>query len=105
MVRKDMHLIYAEARMPISMIRPKVQAIFINARNKDIKHMNAELGLSRHLDLKVTATIARSMDIEPLNVDQSLCGHQATKITTIGITTPGIAIITVRNMDMLLKIV
>ena len=26
--------------------------------------------------MKVTATIARSMDIEALSVDQSLCGHQ-----------------------------
>ena len=29
-----------------------------------------------HKDLMETDTIARNMDIEPLNVDQSLCGHQ-----------------------------
>ena len=73
--------------------------------------MNVEPRLSRYLDLKVTAKIAKSMYIEPLNADQSLCGHQinqqrqkAMKITTIGITTPDIAIITIKNMDMLLKI-
>ena len=73
--------------------------------------MNVGLGLSKHQNLKVTATTARSMDIEPLNVDQSLYGHQinqqrqnAMKITTIGITTPGIAVTTIRNMDMFLKI-
>ena len=73
--------------------------------------MNAELGLSRHLDLKVTTKIARSMDIEPLNVDQSLCGHQisqqrqhAMEIITIGITLQGIVVSTIRNMDTLLRI-
>jgi hypothetical protein len=76
MERKDIHLMYAEARILINMISLRVQAIVTNARNKVIKHLNAEVGLSRHLDLKVTATIARSMDIEPLNVDQILCGHQ-----------------------------
>ena len=62
--------------MSISMIILRVQDIVISEKSKDIKHMNAKLGLSRHQDLKVTTTIARSMDIEPLNVDQSLCGHQ-----------------------------
>ena len=73
--------------------------------------MNAEPRLSGHQDLKVTATIARSMDIEPLNADQSLCGHQinqqrhqAMQITVIRITTPGIVVTTVRNMDTLLRI-
>ena len=68
--------------------------------------MNAKLGLSRHQDLRATTTIAKSMDIEHLNADQSLCGYQinqerqkAMKITTIGITTPRIAIITIKNMD------
>ena len=110
-VRKDIHLMYVEARMLINMISLRVQATITSVRNKDIKHMNAEPRLSGHQDLKVTATIARSMDIEPLNADQSLCGHQinqqshqAMEITTIGITTPGIAITTFRNMDTLLKI-
>lgn len=102
---------YEEVRVLIIMISPKVQAIVTSVRNKVIKHMNVEPKLSRHQDLKVTSKTARSMDIDPLNVDQSLCGHkinrqshQAMKITTILITTLGIAIITVRNMDMLLKI-
>ena len=61
--------------------------------------------------MKVTATIARSMVIELLNVDQSLCGHQTTSkkpkiidITTIGTTTQGRVVTTVRNMDTFLKI-
>ena len=109
--KRDIHIMYVETRIPISMISLRMQTIVISARNKDIKHMNVELRLSRHLDLKVTATIARSMDIEPLNANQSLCvhqinkqRHQAMKITTIGITTLGIAVITIKNMDMLLKI-
>lgn len=55
--------------------------------------MSEGLELSGHQDLKVTATIARSMDIEPLNVDQILCGHKinlqsqkVVEITTIGTT-------------------
>ena len=62
--------------------------------------------------MKVTATIARSMDIEPLNADQSLCGHQinwqrpkAMDITIIGIITLGRAITTIRNMDTFLRII
>ena len=65
---------------------------------------------SSDLDLKVTAIIARSMDIEPLNVDQSLCGHQTNQkrpkvmdITIIGTKTQGKAITTIRNMETFLK--
>ena len=70
--------------------------------------MTVEPELSRHQDLRVIAITARSMDIEPLSAGQNLCGHQinqqrhqAMEITTIGITTPGIAITTVSNMDTL----
>ena len=73
--------------------------------------MTTEPELSRHQDLRVIAITARSMDIEPLSADQSLCGHQIyqqrhqeMKITIIGITTPGIAITTIRNMVTLLRI-
>ena len=45
-VRNDIHLIYVEVRMPINTISLRVQAIVINARNKDIKHMNVEPRLS-----------------------------------------------------------
>ena len=38
--------------------------------------MNVGLKPLGHQDLKVTSTIERSMDIEPLNVDQSLCGYE-----------------------------
>ena len=111
MERKDIHLMYVEARIPISMVSLRMQVIVTYAKNRVIKHMTAEPELSRHQDLKVIAITTRSMDIEPLNADQSLCGHQinqqrhqAMEITTIGITTPGIAVTTVRNMNTLLKI-
>ena len=88
-----------------------MQIIALSARNKAIKHKNAEPRLSGQPDLKDTATTARSMDIEPLNADQSLCGHhiphqdqQVIEIITIGITTQGLAATTVRNMDTLLRI-
>ena len=74
--RKVIHPMSAEAKMLINMISLRVQATITSARNKVIKHMNAEPRLSGHKDLKVTSIIARGMDIEPLNVDQSLCEHQ-----------------------------
>ena len=59
----------------------------------------------------VTATIAKSMDIEPLNEDQSLCGHQINmqrEITmhtiTIGITIQGKVFTLVKSMDIYLRI-
>ena len=59
----------------------------------------------------VTATTAKSMDMEILSVDQSLCGHlislqgETTMDTTItGITIPGKAVIIVRSIGMFLKI-
>ena len=66
--------------------------------------------LSGHQDLKVTTIIARSMDIESLSVDQSLCGHQTNQkrpktmdITTIGSTTLGRVVTTIRNMNTFLR--
>ena len=63
-----------------------------------------------HQDLKDTATTARSMDIKPLNEDPSLCGHQTNwqsqkfmDTTTIGTTTLGRAITTIKNMDTFIK--
>ena len=61
-------------------------------------------------DLMVTATIAKSMDIELLSVDQSLCGHLiilqgeiTMHTTTIGTTIQGKVVTTVKNMVMFLK--
>ena len=57
----------------------------------------------------VTATISRSMDIEPLSVDQSLCAHQISMqeettmhAITIGTTTQGKVVTIVKNMDIYL---
>ena len=59
----------------------------------------------------VTTTIARSMDIEPLSADQSLCGHQISmqeEITmhtiTIGTTTQGKVVTIIKSMDTYLRI-
>ena len=59
----------------------------------------------------VTTTIARSMDIELLSVDQSLCGHLTSlqeeiimDTTTIGTTIQGKFVTTVKNMVMFLRI-
>ena len=61
--------------------------------------------------MKVTATIARSMVIELLSVDQILCRHQtnqqrpkAMEITKIGTTILGRVVTIVRNMNTFLKI-
>ena len=111
MVKKDIPLKYGGARIPISMTNLKTWVTITSATRKDIKHMTAGLGLSEHQDFKVTATIGRSMDIELLSVDQSLCGHLISlqeeptmHITTTGITTLGIAVTIVRSMDTFLKI-
>ena len=97
--------------MSINMTNLRTWVTITSVINKVIKHKIAGLELQGHQDLKVTTTIARSMDIDPLNVDQSLCGHQTNQnrpkimdITTIGTTTLGIAAITIRNMDTFLRI-
>ena len=109
--RRVIHPMYVEARIPISMASPKIQVTATYAKNRVIIHMTAEPEHSRQQDLKDIVTIARNMVIEPLSADQSLCGHQinqqrhqAIEIIIIGITTPGLAVTIVRNMDMLLKI-
>ena len=63
-----------------------------------------------HKDLMVTATIAKSMDIELLSVDQSQCGHlinqqgeKTIHITTIGTPIQGKVVTTVKNMVMFLR--
>ena len=111
MERRVIHPMYVEARIPISMTSPKTQVTATYARNRVITHMTTEPEHPRQQDFKDTVIIARNMVIEPLSVDQSLCGHQINQqrhqpmeIIIIGITTPGLAVTTVRNMDMLLKI-
>ena len=98
------------ARMPISMTNLKIWVTVKSAIRKDVKHMNVGLKPLGHQDLKVTATIVRSIDIEHLNVDPSLYGHlknqqrQTVKdITTLGTTTLGKAITTIKNMDTFLR--
>ena len=110
-VRKDILLMCVGARMSISMTNLKIWVTVKSPISKDIRNMNEGLEPSRHQDLKVTATIARSMDIESLNVGPSLCGHQTYQqrqivmdITTIGTTTLGRAITTIKNMDTFLRI-
>ena len=75
-VRKDILLICAEARMQISMENLKTWITLISARSKVIRHMNAKQKPYMHQDLKVTTRTVRSMDIDPSNVDLSPCGHQ-----------------------------
>ena len=72
--------------------------------------MNVGIEPSRNQDLKVTTTIVISMDIDPLNADQSLCGPQTnqqrqkvTDITTIGTTTLGRVFTTIKSMDTFLR--
>ena len=95
---------------PISRIHQKVKGIVISATCKDIWHKTAGLKSQGHKDLMVTATIARSMNIEPLSVDQSLCGHQISMqrettmhTTTIGTTIQGKVVTIVKNMDIYLR--
>ena len=66
----------------------------------------------RHKDLMDIAKIAKSMDIEPLTVDQSLCGHQinmqggTTMHTfTIRITIPGKVVTTIKSMVIYARII
>ena len=59
----------------------------------------------------VTTTIARSMDIESLSANQSLCGHQISMqeettmhTITIGTITQGKVVTIVKGMDIYLRI-
>ena len=81
-------------RMQINMSNLRTWLTIISATSKVIKHMNVELKLWMHQDLKVTTIIVRNMDIEPLNVDPNPRGHQisqqkkeAMDTFIIGITT------------------
>ena len=63
-------------RMLIKMQSQNTWLTMKNAIYKDIRHMNARPEPQRYLNLKDTTTTSRSMDIEHLNVDRSLHGHQ-----------------------------
>ena len=67
---------YVEARIPINMVSLTMQVIVTYAKNRVIIHMIVEPELPRQKNLKVIATTARNMDIEPLSADQNLCGHK-----------------------------
>ena len=97
-------------RMPIIMTNLRTWVTVINAISKVIRHMIAGLEPSGHQDLKVTTTTIRIMDIEPLNVDPSLCGHQTNQqrqklmdTTKIGTTTLGKSITTIKSMEKFLR--
>ena len=64
------------ARMQISMTNLKRWVSVTSAISKVIRHMNVGLEPLEHQDLNDIVTTVRSMDIEPLNVDPSLGGHQ-----------------------------
>ena len=69
--------------------------------------MNAKPKPCMHQDLKVTTIIVRNMDIELLNADPKLCGHQTSQqmeTFIIGTTILGEAITTVKSMDTSLRI-
>ena len=109
-VKRHTLLIYVVVRRPIRRTNPRTRVIVTNATSKDTRHKTTGLGLSKHQDLMVTATTTKSMDIELLSVDQSLCGHKISlqggitmHTTTTGITIPGRAFITVRSMVMFLR--
>ena len=94
----------------ISTTHSKAKGIVTSATCKDIWHKIVGLKSQGHKDLMVTTTIARSMDITPLSVDQSLCGHQfimqgetTTHTITIGTTTQGKFVTIVKNMDIYLR--
>ena len=99
--------------MQISMSNLRTWVTIISIKSKVIKNMNETIEPKpcMHQDLKVTATIFRNMDIEPLNVDPNPCGHQinqqkkeAMDTFIIGITTQDKGFIIVKNMDISLRI-
>ena len=67
---------FAGARIIINMTNLKIWVTIINVISKVIKHMTTRLEPLGHQDFKDTSTTTRSMDIEPLNANPSLCGHQ-----------------------------
>ena len=97
------------ARMKISMTNLKTWVTLISAISKVIRHMTTGLKPLGHQDLKDTTTTI-SVDIEPLNENPSLCGHQTKKerqkvmdTTTIGTTTLGNFVTTIKSMDTSLR--
>ena len=109
-IRKGILLMFAGVERSISRTHLKAKGIVTSATRKDIKHKIVGLKPQGHKDLMVIATIKRSMDIEPLSVDQSLCGHQismqgGTTMNTITIETTiqGKVVTVVKNMVMYLK--
>ena len=96
--------------MQVSMSNLRIWVIFISAKRNFIRHMNAKPKLCMHRDFKVTTTIVRNMDIEPLNADPNPCGHQisqqekeAMDTFIIGITTQDKVVIIIKNMDISLR--
>ena len=76
MERKDIELISIGVRMLITMQSQNPWLTVKSAISKDIRHMNVGPKPQRDLNLKKITTSARSMDIEHLNADLSLHGHQ-----------------------------
>ena len=76
MERKDIQLMFVGVRMLIRMQSQNPWLIVKSAISKDIGHMNVEPEPQRYLNLKDIAITVRSMDIEHLNIDLSLHGHQ-----------------------------
>ena len=67
---------FVESTMLIRMQSQSLWLTVTSATNKVIRHMNVGLEPQMYLNLKDTATTIKSMDIEHLNVDLSLLGHQ-----------------------------
>ena len=78
-VIKDILLICVGVRLKIRMLSIRAWFTTISAKNKVIKHMNAELRPCTHKYLKDIVTTIRSMDIELLSVDPNPSGHKTSK--------------------------
>ena len=109
-VRRDILLMSTGARMQISMTNLKTWVTIKSAKRKVIRQMNAKPEPYMHQYLKVTSTTIRSMDIEPLSADLSLCCHQTNRqrqefmnTSTIETTILGKAITVVKSMDTSLR--
>lgn len=109
-IRKGILLMFVGVERPISITHQKVKGIVTNATRKNIWHKITWLKSQGHKDLMVTTTIARSMGIEPLNVDQSLCGHQISMqrettmhTITIGTIIQGKVVTIVKSMEIYLR--
>ena len=75
-VKRDIPLMCVRARTPINMKNLKTWVTVTNIIIKVIRNMTIGLEPLGDQDLKVTITTTKSMDIEPLNENPSLCGHQ-----------------------------